>query len=138
MHRYVILSDAQHSRDALSGTDRDSAAPDTLRVVPPYHFTFGTSIKARWIGRPVLEIFSQEFPCALFLLLSSFFLALYPFLFCSFLALLSLRSRSPSCALLCHSFLVSSFPSSLLPCPTPFHLRPHRAVSRQRVRAQVL
>ena len=34
----------------------------TFRVVPPYKFAFGTSMKARWIGRPLLEIFTQEFP----------------------------------------------------------------------------
>ena len=34
----------------------------SFRVVPPYTFEFGTSIKARWIHRPLLEVFSQEFP----------------------------------------------------------------------------
>ena len=34
----------------------------SFRVVPPYHFEFGTSIKARWIGQPLLQVFSQEFP----------------------------------------------------------------------------
>jgi tRNA pseudouridine synthase 9 len=33
-----------------------------FRVVPPYRFEFGTSIKERWIGRPLVEVFSQEFP----------------------------------------------------------------------------
>jgi hypothetical protein len=33
-----------------------------FRVVPPYRFEFGTSIKERWIGRPLVEIFAQEFP----------------------------------------------------------------------------
>ena len=33
-----------------------------FRVVPPYRFEFGTSIKERWIGRPLLQVFSQEFP----------------------------------------------------------------------------
>ena len=34
----------------------------SFRVVPPYRFEFGTSIKARWIGQPLLQVFSQEFP----------------------------------------------------------------------------
>ena len=33
-----------------------------FRVVPPYRFEFGTSIKERWIGRPLVEVFAQEFP----------------------------------------------------------------------------
>ncbi|EKX48445.1 hypothetical protein GUITHDRAFT_151750, partial [Guillardia theta CCMP2712] len=35
---------------------------ERFRVVPPYRFEFGTSIKARWVGRLLLEVFSQEFP----------------------------------------------------------------------------
>lgn len=33
-----------------------------FRVVPPYHYEFGSSIKARWIGRSLVEVFAQEFP----------------------------------------------------------------------------
>eukprot|EP00026_Physarum_polycephalum_P008473 Phypoly_transcript_08560.p1 GENE.Phypoly_transcript_08560~~Phypoly_transcript_08560.p1 ORF type:complete len:312 (+),score=56.57 Phypoly_transcript_08560:44-979(+) len=33
---------------------------DYRRVVP-YDFTFQVSVKGRWVGRPILEVFSQEF-----------------------------------------------------------------------------
>lgn len=34
---------------------------DGLRRVQPYHFTYNTYCKERWRGRPILEIFADEF-----------------------------------------------------------------------------
>jgi tRNA pseudouridine synthase 9 len=34
---------------------------DGLRRVAPYHHTYNTFAKARWLGREVLEIFTKEF-----------------------------------------------------------------------------
>ncbi|QIW94492.1 hypothetical protein AMS68_000010 [Peltaster fructicola] len=34
---------------------------DGLRKVKPYHFTYNTYCKERWRGRPILEIFEDEF-----------------------------------------------------------------------------
>jgi hypothetical protein len=32
-----------------------------LRKVHPYYFTFTTFTKGRWVGEPILEIFTREF-----------------------------------------------------------------------------
>ena len=32
-----------------------------LRKVNPYHFTFTTFTKGRWVGETILEVFSREF-----------------------------------------------------------------------------
>mmetsp|Transcript_85919 Transcript_85919/g.229206 ORF Transcript_85919/g.229206 Transcript_85919/m.229206 type:complete len:185 (-) Transcript_85919:795-1349(-) len=40
----------------------DYVCTGNFRIVPPYHYEFGSSIKARWIGRKLVEVFAQEFP----------------------------------------------------------------------------
>ena len=34
---------------------------ERLRVVKPYFFTFATFVKARWVGRTVLDVYASEF-----------------------------------------------------------------------------
>jgi 23S rRNA-/tRNA-specific pseudouridylate synthase len=36
-------------------------APDYIRMIEPYPYTFASHAKARWIGRSVLEIYTTEF-----------------------------------------------------------------------------
>lgn len=41
--------------------EKAPTAPDWLRVVKPYPYTFASHAKARWLGRTILDIYTTEF-----------------------------------------------------------------------------
>lgn len=59
-----LLADANDLSigNGLSLTNRSSIkTPLLLRIIQPYHYTFSSFCKQRWVGRTVLDIYCQEF-----------------------------------------------------------------------------
>jgi 23S rRNA-/tRNA-specific pseudouridylate synthase len=41
--------------------EKSPTAPDWIRIIEPYPYTFASHAKSRWLGRTVLEIYTTEF-----------------------------------------------------------------------------